>query len=105
MSKNKPIIHQAVLVHLIGPKFIRKGILSLYNLVEMGFDVTALDKNGEIALSPIFGGEAPHDQSGDRHSLVSMFAQSEAFVDMLIKDKSKNMSLFGHRNLGQYFLL
>ena len=64
MSKNKPIIHQAVLVHLIGPKFIRKGILSLYNLVGMGFDVTALDKNGQHALEPLFLGESLGEQSG-----------------------------------------
>ena len=65
LSKDKPIIHQAVLVHIIGWKFIRLGILTLSNLVGLGFDVTALDKNGQHALEPLFLGESLREQSGN----------------------------------------
>ena len=105
LSKDKTIIHQAVLVYLIGCKFIRQGVLSLGGLIRLGFDVTVLDKKGENALSPIFGGESPGDQMGNTHMLLDMFAQSEAFVDMHIKQMSKRMSLFGRANLGPYILL
>ena len=44
MSNNKPILHQAVLVELLGPKFIRKGVLTLSELIGLGFDVNVLDE-------------------------------------------------------------
>ena len=52
MSNNKPILHQAVLVTLLGT--VKKGVLTLSTLFSLGFDVNALDEYGETALSPIF---------------------------------------------------
>ena len=51
MSNNKPILHQAVLAKLHEQK---PGILTFPTLIDLGFDVNALDENGESALSQIF---------------------------------------------------
>ena len=50
MSRNMPIIHQAVLAEQHG----LKGNLSLYKVLGMGFDVNVLDQNGEGALHQMF---------------------------------------------------
>ena len=51
VSDKKPILHQAVLALQHG---VNKGTLSLNKLLSMGFDVNALDGNGESALNHFF---------------------------------------------------
>ena len=92
-SENKPILHQAVLLKQTS---IPKGNLTLTKLIYMGFDVNVLDENGETAISQLFKTSIQTKQLGETVDLFLNRGSPSFNVDLLMKDLSKNFSLFGY---------
>ena len=101
-SENKPILHQAVLLMQTS---MPKGVLTLAKLIYMGFDVNALDENDETAISPIFKTSLKSKFIGATVDLFLNRGSPSFNVDLLMKDLSKNFSLFGYKGFSPCFLL
>ena len=102
MSNNKPILHQAVLARL---HELPVGVLTLSKLISMGFDVNALDANGESALSQIFFTTKRSIYSED---IIEKFQHPDAWafnVDNLMEHLGNRFSLYGIAGLSPVLLL
>ena len=101
-SENKPILHQAVQLKQTS---MPKGNVTLIKLIYMGFDVNVLDENGETAISHLFKTSIQTKQLGETFDLFLNSGFQTFNVDLLMKDLSQNLSLYGHVGYGPCFLL
>ena len=100
VSDKKPILHQAVLALQHG---VNKGKLTLNKLLSMGFEVNALDGDGDSALHHFFRASK---RVGDAGQIFQEFYSTQAYdVDSLMEHLGKHFSLFDRKGYGPCLLL
>ena len=102
ISNDKPILHQAVLAKLHG---LPKESLTLSKLLRIGFDVNALDDNGQSALLQVF---LTTERKAPVAEIIDSFVQpgAQTFdVDPLMENLGKHLTVFGQLDLGPLILL